>query len=438
MTYFKGFRYLFITGLAMQLGACGSTLFQKKQSNCEARISRSYGLANSNQTKVETWETGSNPYNRTPVISDGSLGDDVRDVSMSKSDPCVSVGAASAGPEGIASEPVTADSAMSSEASSGKSASPGDASSGTPTSPGSWTTGGQTREIGPGILTAGNFDDALNLSSFLAFWKDKNPQSLPYEEQILSADSVPSVDQLQLPQRWKPAPYAALDLSLIIDTTGSMGDELAYINAEIKYISSAIKLKYPNVKQRFSLIVYRDDGDAYITRGMQFTEDLSLFQSFLSEQSAGGGGDYPEALHVALSEANSKLQWGDASVAKVAFLIADAPAHNQHLSASFDALHKLRDKGVHVYPVAASGVGHLAEKIMRYAALTSGGEYLFLTDDSGVGNPHAKPHIPCYQVQKLNDLMIHMLSQEVEQKRFPVPSDKVLRTVGKSEAGVCL
>jgi len=38
---------------------------------------------------------------------------------------------------------------------------------------------------------------------------------------------------------------------------------------------------------------------------------------------------------------------------------------------------------------------------MRSAAEITGGRYLFLTDDSGVGGPHKTPEIPCYFVTKL-------------------------------------
>ena len=41
------------------------------------------------------------------------------------------------------------------------------------------------------------------------------------------------------------------------------------------------------------------------------------------------------------------------------------------------------------------------------------GRYLFLTDHSGVGNPHAKPHAPEYAVEHLNRLMVRMIAQQL-------------------------
>ncbi len=288
-----------------------------------------------------------------------------------------------------------------------------------------------------GLLTAGSFDDAMNFEIFKKYWNQPVSNGMSWESINNEQVQWASIADLTPPKRFAGSRPTALDLSLIIDVTGSMGDELDYIKRELKNIVDTIHQRYPDVKQRFSLIVYKDQGDEFITRGHPFTEDLSSFQSFLDQQSAGGGGDYPEALDTALSEANSKLQWGDAQTAKLSFLIADAPAHDNKLAETFNSLLQLKDKGVHLYPVAASGAADAAERIMRYGALVTGGEYLFLSDDSRIGNAHAEPHIPCYYIRKLNEIMIATISAELEQKRRdPLPSE-VIRTVGTPLMGAC-
>jgi len=45
-----------------------------------------------------------------------------------------------------------------------------------------------------------------------------------------------------------------------------MGDELEYLKAEIDDIAATVKRMFPNVDQRFALILYRDEGDHYVTR----------------------------------------------------------------------------------------------------------------------------------------------------------------------------
>src|SRR5207248_5644804 len=63
-----------------------------------------------------------------------------------------------------------------------------------------------------------------------------------------------------------PAPLPRnLDLAFVLDTTGSMGDELAYLKAEIKGIAADVRGRFPQVRTRYALVCYRDEGmgDAY-------------------------------------------------------------------------------------------------------------------------------------------------------------------------------
>jgi hypothetical protein len=86
---------------------------------------------------------------------------------------------------------------------------------------------------------------------------------------------------------------------------------------------------------------------------------------------------------------------------------------------------------VAIYPVACSGYGDAAEVVLRACALLTGSQFLFLTDDSGVGSAHAEPHIPFYHVEKLDRLLIRMIAAELAGKRLdPRPGD-ILRTVGR-------
>ena len=213
------------------------------------------------------------------------------------------------------------------------------------------------------------------------------------------------------------APPKRLDLALVVDTTGSMGDELEYLKVEIQSIARRVYEMFPNVDQRYALILYRDDGDQYVTRKFDFTASLASFSATLSDQSAGGGGDYPEAMHLALENA-AKLDWRNRDTARVLFLVGDAPPHDRFAQRTLDAVGTLRDRGVRVFPVASSGVKLKAEFVMRTAAFLTMGQYLFLTDHSGVGNSHAKPHVPDYRVERLDRLMIRMIASELSGRRL--------------------
>jgi hypothetical protein len=220
-----------------------------------------------------------------------------------------------------------------------------------------------------------------------------------------------------------------LDLLLLLDTTGSMGDELAYLKSEFKTIASTIAAKFPHVNQRYSLVVYRDRGDEYVVRNFDFTSSVAEFNSKLGAQQAAGGGDYPEAMEVGL-EAAGKMQWRTADTARVVFLVADAPPHAKDIGRAMTAVDALRKKGVAIYPLACSGYDPATELVMRSCAMLTGGQFLFLTDDSGVGEAHGEPHIPFYHVERQGKLMIRMIASELSGRRLdPAPED-IIRTVG--------
>jgi len=234
------------------------------------------------------------------------------------------------------------------------------------------------------------------------------------------------------------APPVALDLALVIDTTGSMGDEIDYLKVEVRDIAARIADDFPNVAQRWALIVYRDVGDAYVVRSFDFESSLTTFQSQLSAQSAGGGGDYPEAPDQALAKLTT-LSWRQSqdSAARMAFWIADAPHHIGREGAIANSVLLAQRLGIHIYPIAASGVDDVTEYTMRTAAQVTGGRYLFLTDDSGIGGAHKEPTIPCYFVTALDRAMIRMAAMELSGTTVNIAPADIIRTGGDPREGRC-
>ncbi len=88
---------------------------------------------------------------------------------------------------------------------------------------------------------------------------------------------------------YAPGPKQKLDISLVIDTTGSMGDELAYLQRELDAITARIQRDYPSAEQRWSLVLYRDNGDAYTVRWFNFRADVADYRTKLAQQAAAGG-----------------------------------------------------------------------------------------------------------------------------------------------------
>ena len=227
-----------------------------------------------------------------------------------------------------------------------------------------------------------------------------------------------------------------LDLMFILDATGSMGDELNYLTAELRNIITVIREKYPQLGIRYGLVVYRDTGDEYIVRSSAFTDDVDEMEVLLQNQRAAGGGDYPEAMEQGLEQA-LLAPWRSGNTARIAFLVADAPPHDENLSRMFELTHIAREKGIHIHSLAASGVAETAEYLMRSISLLTQSRYLFLTDDSGIGNSHATPVVPCYQVTKLSASIVRVIDSELAGQRVEASAGSIITEVGSQQAGVC-
>ena len=212
----------------------------------------------------------------------------------------------------------------------------------------------------------------------------------------------------------KPA-AAKADIAFIVDATGSMTDEIRFLISDLNYIidhaSSGNK-----VALRTAALFYRDEKDDYLTRHDDFSDNVSTTQEFVSKQQAMGGGDYPEAVHCALEDALQELSWNESARARIAFLILDAPAH--HKDDVIESLQKsislFAQNGIKIIPVAASGVDKDTEFMLRFFELATGGTYVFLTNDSGIGNEHIEASVGDYEVEKLADLMVRLIKKYVE------------------------
>lgn len=209
-------------------------------------------------------------------------------------------------------------------------------------------------------------------------------------------------------------PINILDLALVVDTTGSMGDELNYLKAELQSVLEEISKNNPNLTIRLALVFYRDEGDEYVTRTFNFTQNLSVQYQNLSTQTARGGGDTPEAVHSALTELNN-LSWSEHST-KIAIHVCDASPHleaNYIQSVALSTL-KLAEIGVRFVPVVCSGSDNFTELVFRQMALYTGGTYTYITDHSGIGNSHTDQATPSdVVVEYLNKMLIRLITEYI-------------------------
>ena len=203
----------------------------------------------------------------------------------------------------------------------------------------------------------------------------------------------------------------SVDVLFVFDATGSMGDELRYLQAEMKDVISRASAATGGLAIRTGAVVYRDHGDEYITRISRLTDDIATTQTFIDKQHAAGGGDYPEAVPEALMAALNSAGWDDNARARIAFLILDAPCHEDSatLALLHDQILNAASLGVRIVPVVCSGIGESGEYLLRAMALATNGTSFFLTDDSGIGHTHLKPTTDSLKVEHLNDMLVRTI-----------------------------
>ena len=177
------------------------------------------------------------------------------------------------------------------------------------------------------------------------------------------------------------------------------------------------KVKQDNraIDLQMGSVFYRDFTDEYVTKITPFSPQMRQTLDFIKKQSANGGGDFPEAVPEGLEAAIDSLQWRSNSIAKLLFLVLDAPPHNTEteIKKMHDLTVKAASKGIRIIPIMASGVDQNTEFLMKSVAVATNGTYIYLTDDSGIGDSHLKATVDEAKVELLNDLLVRVISERV-------------------------
>jgi Mg-chelatase subunit ChlD len=200
------------------------------------------------------------------------------------------------------------------------------------------------------------------------------------------------------------------DIMFTIDATGSMGDEMEYLKAELQNIFNRVNEKIEN--KRVALTFYRDHGDEFVVQDFDFSNDIEGVKKVLSSHYARGGGDYEEAVEEALRISMSK-SWNENARSRILFLLLDAPPHFNDVNVKIiqNQISIAQKKGIKIIPIVASDANKDVEFLMRFFSVSTNGTYVFLTDDSGIGNDHIQPTNSTYQVEKLNDLIVRLINK---------------------------
>ena len=202
-----------------------------------------------------------------------------------------------------------------------------------------------------------------------------------------------------------------VDVLFLLDSTGSMSDEIGRIKESLLSISARISDLPSQPDLRFGMVAYRDRGDDYITRVFDFDNDVHRFAGTIREVHADGGGDEPESLNEALHVAVHKPNWRLGNAIRLVFLVADAPPHMDYPEDYnyAEEMVEAHRRGIKVFSIATSGLNDAGEYIFRQVAQHTMGRFIFIL--YGGGTPH---QVSDYTVENLDDLVVRLVEEELD------------------------
>lgn len=211
-----------------------------------------------------------------------------------------------------------------------------------------------------------------------------------------------------------------LDIVFVMDTTGSMGEEIERLKRTIELIHLNLTSMPLRTRVRFGMVLYKDRRDEYLTRVIPLTDSLERFREQLADVEASGGGDHPEDLQAALEKTMKRIEWS-ANGVRMAFIITDAPPHLDYgqeytyVNAVMDA----RKKGVKLFSVGTGGLNLDGEYVLRQISQYTLGKYIFLTygergeSEGGVEGSVSHHSGANFQTDKLESIIIRFARDEV-------------------------
>jgi Mg-chelatase subunit ChlD len=234
----------------------------------------------------------------------------------------------------------------------------------------------------------------------------------------IPANSAQSEWNVTLPDANQSDEKVNLDVLFLIDATGSMSDEIQQLKDNIRAIADRVATSPTQPDVRFGMVTYRDQGDDYVTQVTDFTPEVERFAQVLAAVQAEGGGDYPEDLNEALSQAIHQPEWRVDNTVSLVFLVADAPPHLDYGQQNHYGVEVLEatERGIKIYPIASSGLDSQGEYVFRQLAQITGGRFIFLTyGASGPGSTGTETEfqVSDYTVSSLDDLVVKIIEEEL-------------------------
>jgi von Willebrand factor type A domain len=213
-----------------------------------------------------------------------------------------------------------------------------------------------------------------------------------------------------------------VEVLFLLDTTGSMGDEIDQLKTTIDSVVQRLNDLPGTGEVRLGMTLYRDQNDEFVTANYDFTNNVESFRKALAQVTADGGGDEPEALDEAFADALAKPNWSAPGKAiQLVFLVADAPPHvdRQVQTTYTTSMIEAASRGIKVFPIASSSTGDQGEYVFRQIAQFTGARFVFLSygaQGSGGTATGASSDIKQrdYQELSLDELVVRLVGEEAQ------------------------
>jgi len=197
-----------------------------------------------------------------------------------------------------------------------------------------------------------------------------------------------------------------MDMCISFDTTGSMSQVIAETRKNIIELTKNLFNEIHDLK--ISIIAhgdYCDEKTTYLTKHIDFTNNVDDLVNFVKNVENTGGGDYPEAYEYVLNKVQT-FSWSMSNRALV--IIGDAyphePESNPHKLDWRNEAQELAKMGVNIYSVQALNCGNSKSyTFYKQIAQITNGYHLYLNQFSHVTLMLTTIF---YKQQKINDNMV--------------------------------
>lgn len=132
-----------------------------------------------------------------------------------------------------------------------------------------------------------------------------------------------------------------VDLVLLIDTTNSMQSIIDDVKNQAREFIANLQQMVP--ASRVAVVAYRDKGDEYVTKWVDFSFKTDKVQNFVANLRADGGGDYAEAVYEGVEAAMNELSWRKSS-RRIMIIIGSSPPHAETMPALLKVVRDFKEQ----------------------------------------------------------------------------------------------